>query len=109
MNNSILSRRGARLIATAAAMLGFGGLSVSAATYYVNSTDGSDLNSGLSPSLAWQTLAKVSASSWTQKGSGSDIGGTADSFNYGYQSVSGDATIIVRLNNETGSATADKR
>ena len=34
---------------------------------------------------------------FTVKGSGGDLGGSADSFQFAYQSVTGDATIIVRL------------
>jgi hypothetical protein len=34
-------------------------LSVSAATYYVDASDGNDANNGLSPATAWQTITKV--------------------------------------------------
>ncbi len=34
-------------------------------TYYMNAVEGSDLNSGLSPSQAWKTLGKVNAFSFT--------------------------------------------
>lgn len=34
----------------------------SAVTYYVDATDGSDLNNGLSPETAWKTIAKVNTS-----------------------------------------------
>jgi len=35
-----------------------------AATYYVDATGGNDNNNGLSPTTAWQTIAKVNASSF---------------------------------------------
>jgi len=34
---------------------------------------------------------------WTLKGSGKDIGGTADSFRYAYQAMKGDGTITARV------------
>ena len=37
----------------------FAGLSVQAKTYYVDASSGNDSNSGLSPSAAWKTAAKV--------------------------------------------------
>jgi len=35
------------------------------ATYYVDATNGKDSNTGLSPSTAWKTIAKVNASRFT--------------------------------------------
>jgi len=37
---------------------------ITATNYYVNATTGSDSNSGLTPALAWQTIAKVNAASF---------------------------------------------
>ncbi len=34
--------------------------------YYVNATGGSDLNDGLTPATAWQTLSKVAGSAIIQ-------------------------------------------
>ena len=39
--------------------------SLSATTYYVDATGGNDSNSGLTEALAWKTIAKVNASSFS--------------------------------------------
>ena len=44
--------------------------------------------------------ASYSSGTFTLNGSGSDIWGTADSFNYAYESVSGDQTIVARVATE---------
>jgi len=51
----------------------------------------------------------LNGSVYTVKGAGSDIGGTADSLNFMYKSMTGDGTIIARLATETiGGAVNDK-
>ena len=37
---------------------------LSAATYYIDSQDGADSNSGLDPARSWKTLAKVNATTF---------------------------------------------
>ncbi|PTX98402.1 NosD domain-containing protein [Opitutus sp. ER46] len=41
--------------------------------------------------------AALNSGTWTLKGGGGDIGGTADSFNYTYEPMTGDGVIIARL------------
>jgi hypothetical protein len=48
-----------------------------------------------SPGQAGST--SFDGTTWTVKGGGADIWGTADQFQYAYQTVSGDATIIARV------------
>src|SRR5205823_4277557 len=45
--------------------------------------------------------ASFSAGTFTVNGSGTDIFSTGDQFNYAYQSVSGDVTIVARVTSET--------
>jgi uncharacterized membrane protein len=52
------------------------------------------------PSIAGS--ATYSAGVFTAKGSGADIWGTADQFNYVYQAVSGDQTIVARVTSQSG-------
>ncbi|MBU6409051.1 MAG: heparin lyase I family protein, partial [Verrucomicrobia bacterium] len=59
-----------------------------------------------SPAIAG--YASDSSGTFTVSGSGSDIWGTSDQFNYAYQSVSGDQTVIARLASENGTATYAK-
>lgn len=55
------------------------------------------------------TCSAINGNTFIVSGSGSDISGTADSFHYVYQSVSGDFTFIGRLGRETLSdSDADK-
>lgn len=59
-----MRRLGAALQGRAIACLFLLVASGQAATYYVDSTHGSDANSGTSAGLAWQTLAKVNAAAF---------------------------------------------
>ncbi|MDE3099464.1 MAG: RICIN domain-containing protein, partial [Verrucomicrobiota bacterium] len=59
-----------------------------------------------SPAIAG--YASYSSGTFTVSGSGSDIWGTSDQFNYAWQSVSGDQTVIARLASENGTATYAK-
>gem|GEM_PF-5561678 len=52
--------------------------------------------------------ASETGGTYTVAGAGSDIGGTADSFNYAYESMTGDGAIVVRLTAETGTITRAK-
>ena len=55
------------------------------------------------------TYAAVADNTFVVQGSGSDIGGTADSFQFAYQTITGDCTIIARVSNATLSdSAADK-
>jgi len=79
-------------------------------TYFVNGCGGggawtdSDIGAvGLAGS------GTVNGGTYTVKGAGSDIGGTADSFNYMYESMTGDGTITVRLASETIGGTNDDK
>jgi regulation of enolase protein 1 (concanavalin A-like superfamily) len=47
--------------------------------------------------------ASYNSGAFTITGAGVDISGTADGFNYAYQSVSGDTTVIARVASENGS------
>ena len=49
--------------------------------------------------------ASYSSSTFTLKGAGSTIGGMTDSFQFASQQVSGDKTIVVRVNSLTNTAT----
>ncbi|MBU6411157.1 MAG: RICIN domain-containing protein, partial [Verrucomicrobia bacterium] len=59
-----------------------------------------------SPTIAGS--ATYSNGTFTVSGSGSDIWTTADQFNYTYQSVSGDQTVIARVVSENGTASYAK-
>lgn len=48
-----------------------------------------------SPTTAGSASSSVGV--WTQNGAGSDIYSTTDQFNYNYQQVSGDATVVLRV------------
>ncbi|MBU6410497.1 MAG: RICIN domain-containing protein, partial [Verrucomicrobia bacterium] len=52
--------------------------------------------------------ASYSGGVFTVSGSGADIWGTADSFNYAYQSISGDQIVIARVASENGTASYAK-
>ncbi|MDE3100445.1 MAG: RICIN domain-containing protein, partial [Verrucomicrobiota bacterium] len=52
--------------------------------------------------------ASYSGGTYTVSGSGADIWTTADAFNYAWQSVSGDQTIIARVASENGTASYAK-
>ena len=77
--------------------------SVSSATYTISSggslpTGWSDLDIG-SPGIAGS--ASYSSGTFTVKGSGADIYGTSDQFNYVSQSVNGNLTITARVASQT--------
>lgn len=50
--------------------------------------------------------ASESAGTFTIKGSGTSIGGTSDQFRYVYQTMSGDGSITVRVNSQSGTTTS---
>ena len=52
--------------------------------------------------------ASYNNGTFTVSGSGADIWNTADAFNYAYQSVSGDQTIVARVVSENGGASYAK-
>src|SRR5207248_1918402 len=52
--------------------------------------------------------ASYNAGTFTVKGSGADIYTTGDEFNYAYQSVSGDQTVIARVVSENQTASYAK-
>jgi len=68
------------------------------------------LTASLSPPWVDQDIGSVAAAGsandasgvFTVKGSGADIFGTADGFNYCYQTLTGDFTIIARLTSAGG-------
>jgi phosphatidylserine/phosphatidylglycerophosphate/cardiolipin synthase-like enzyme len=43
------------------------------------------------------SASSTSASAFTVKGAGADVWGTSDAFNYAYQSLTGDGTIVARV------------
>ncbi|MDE3100203.1 MAG: DUF1349 domain-containing protein, partial [Verrucomicrobiota bacterium] len=55
-----------------------------------------------SPAIAG--YATYTNGTFTVSGNGSDIWGTSDQFNYAYESVSGDQTVIARVASENGTA-----
>ncbi|MDE3099205.1 MAG: RICIN domain-containing protein [Verrucomicrobiota bacterium] len=67
----------------------------------VNAASGGGLPAGWTDidigSVGLAGSASYSSGTFTVNGSGSDIWSTSDSFNYAYQSVSGDQTIIARV------------
>lgn len=48
------------------------------------------------------------AENWTVMGSGTDVGGTIDQFNFAHQPVAGDATLLTRVAEQAFSATSAK-
>jgi hypothetical protein len=66
-------------------------VSIKATTYYVDNTGGNDANSGKSPETAWNSIAKVNASSFTP--------GDIVSFKCGDRFT--DATLLPPINNLT--------
>ena len=48
--------------------------------------------------------ASYSNGTYTVSGGGTDVWGTSDQFNYAYQSVTGNATIIAEVNSQTNSS-----
>lgn len=78
--------------ATGAGTLTVGNFAVSSLTPPSGTLTDVDVGS---PTLAGS--ASLSAGTWSVSGAGTDIWTTSDQFNYAYQSVSGDTTIIARI------------
>jgi regulation of enolase protein 1 (concanavalin A-like superfamily) len=65
-------------------------------------TGWSDADVGTVQTAGSAQYATAASNTFLVTGQGTGIGGTADSFNYAYQQVTGDFTLIARMETETG-------